>query len=64
MSATTQQDLESVVERLSEMLETAKSLQQEHHIQLEGDIERLVAILADKIRHIDPERFEHVTEFE
>jgi hypothetical protein len=60
----TPEDLERVVADLNSMLDTAKRLQQEQIPQLAGDIERIVAILADKVRHLDPEQFEHVAEFQ
>lgn len=57
-------DLSDVVRELNSMLDTAKQLQRQKVPQLSGDIERVVAILADKVRHLDPEQFEHVTDYE
>jgi ABC-type transporter Mla subunit MlaD len=57
-------DLVQALDDLNSMLDTAKRLQQKHIPQLAGDIERIVAILADKVRHLDPEQFEHVADYQ
>lgn len=56
---------DEVVERLKQMLAAAQELASLRDAALEGDIQIVLAILADKLRYLDPAGdYPHQVEFE
>ena len=45
---------DEIVERLKSMLAQTQELALQRHPALEGDIQIVLAILTDKLRHLDP----------
>jgi hypothetical protein len=56
---------DEIIERLKAMLAQAQELAAQRHPALEGDIQIVLAILTDKLRHLDPTgSYPHPVEYE
>lgn len=56
---------DEIVERLKAMLAQAQELAAQRQPALEGDIQIVLAILTDKLRHLDPTAiYPHPVEYE